>query len=63
MNKLIASLLITAMALPAHANHPDSVYIKPDVNNGVRDFQIAYSIDGNHRTHVHCNLFKSNIAT
>lgn len=63
MNKLIASLLITAMALPAHANHPDSVYIKPDVSNGVRDFQIAYSIDGNHWTHVHCNLFESDFGT
>ena len=63
MNKIIASAIITALSLPAQANHPDSVYIKPDVSNGVRDFQIAYSIDGQHWTHVHCNLFESDFGT
>lgn len=63
MNKIIASVIITALSLPAQANHPDSVYIKPDVSNGVRDFQIAYSIDGQHWTHVHCNLFESDFGT
>ena len=63
MNKIIASAIITALSLPIQANHPDSVYIKPDVSNGVRDFQIAYSIDGQHWTHVHCNLFESDFGT
>ena len=63
MNKIIASVIITALSLPVQANHPDSVYIKPDVSNGVRDFQIAYSIDGQHWTHVHCNLFESDFGT
>ena len=63
MNKIIASVIITALSLPIQANHPDSVYIKPDVSNGVRDFQIAYSIDGQHWTHVHCNLFESDFGT
>lgn len=63
MNKIIASAIITALSLPVQANHPDSVYIKPDVSNGVRDFQIAYSIDGQHWTHVHCNLFESDFGT
>lgn len=47
------------MSLPALANHPDSVYVRPDVKNGTRDFQIAYSIDQKHWTHVDCNLFES----
>ena len=41
------------------ANHPDSVYVRPDVKNGTRNFQIAYSQDKKHWTHVHCNLFES----
>ena len=59
-------LLTTAMALasmPALANHPDSVWVRPDVQNGTRDFQIAYSVDKKHWTHVHCNLFESDYGT
>ena len=41
------------------ANHPDSVYVRPDVKNGTRNFKIAYSQDKKHWTHVHCNLFES----
>ncbi len=52
-----------ALALPAVANRPDSVYVKPDVDDGVRDFQIAYSVDGKHWTHVYCNLFESDYGT
>ncbi len=63
MKNLFISAFIAVYALPAFANHPDSVYVRPDVRNGVRDFQIAYSIDGNHWTHVSCNLFESDYGT
>ena len=63
MKNLFISAFIVVCALPAFANHPDSVYVRPDVRNGVRDFQIAYSIDGNHWTHVSCNLFESDYGT
>ncbi|MBQ6751032.1 MAG: carbohydrate binding domain-containing protein [Bacteroidaceae bacterium] len=59
-------LLTTAMALAsmlALANHPDSVWVRPDVQNGTRDFQIAYSVDKKHWKHVHCNLFESDYGT
>ena len=59
MKKSILTAFLGAMAMASWANHPDSVYIKPDVNNGVRDFQIAYSVDGKHWKHVNCNLFES----
>lgn len=60
MNKRHVLLALTAMAnLAVMANHPDSVYIRPDVKNGTRDFQIAYSLDKQHWTHVYCNLFES----
>ena len=63
MKNLFISAFIVVCTLPAFANHPDSVYVRPDVRNGVRDFQIAYSIDGNHWTHVSCNLFESDYGT
>lgn len=47
----------------ALANHPDSVWVRPDVQNGTRDFQIAYSVDKKHWKHVHCNLFESDYGT
>lgn len=53
---LIASLVASATAM---ANHPDSVYVKPDVENGTRNFQIAYSIDKKQWKHINCNLFES----
>ena len=59
MKKLLFSAALAIASLPALANHPDSVYVRPDVKNGTRDFQIAYSIDGKHWTHVPCNLFES----
>lgn len=52
-----------AMSAMTFANHPDSVYVKPDVNDGVRDFQIAYSVDKVHWKHVSCNLFESDYGT
>ena len=59
MKELLFSAALAIASLPALANHPDSVYVRPDVKNGTRDFQIAYSIDGKHWTHVPCNLFES----
>ena len=42
---------------------PDSVWVRPEVNNGTRSMQIAYSIDKKHWTHVNCNLFESDYGT
>ena len=58
MRKTIAALMLT-MGLTASANHPDSVYIKPDVRNGSSAFQISYSIDGKHWKHLNHTLFSS----
>jgi len=58
MKHLIVTTLL-ATAVPALANHPDSVYVRPDVMNGRRDMQIAYSVDKKHWTHIQCNLFES----
>lgn len=63
MKKTLISALVAIFALPTWANHPDSVFVRPDVQNGIRDFQIAYSIDGKHWTHVSCNLFESDYGT
>lgn len=51
--------LVLGTCTIAMANHPDSVYVRPDVKNGVRDFQVAYSIDMIHWKHVNVNLFES----
>lgn len=60
MKRLSSILLVAFMACTtAMASHPDSVYVRPDVKNGTRNFQIAYSQDKKHWTHVHCNLFES----
>lgn len=56
LSTFFASILISITAM---ANHPDSIYVRPDVQNGTRDFQIAYSQDKKHWTHIHCNLFES----
>lgn len=53
------TIIALATSAIAMANHPDSVYVKPDVNNGTRDFQIAYSVDNVNWKHVTCNLFES----
>ena len=63
MRKLILLAAITAASLSAVANHPDSIWVRPDVKSGTRDFQIAYSIDNQHWTHVPCNLFESDYGT
>lgn len=60
MKRLSSILFVAFMACTtAMANHPDSVYVRPDVKNGTRNFQIAYSQDKKSWTHVHCNLFES----
>lgn len=63
MKKLLFASMLAAASASAWANHPDSVYVRPDVKNGTRDFQIAYSIDQKHWTHVQCNLFESDYGT
>ena len=57
------TVIIIMMSLPVFANQPDSVWVRPDVKNGTRDMQIAYSIDKKHWTHVNCNLFESDCGT
>ena len=59
MKHLLITAIAVAAAMPTFANHPDSVYVKPDVKNGTRNMQIAYSIDKKHWKHVDCNLFES----
>ncbi len=54
---------MTMMALFTFANQPDSIWVRPDVKNGTRDMQIAYSIDKKHWTHISCNLFESDYGT
>lgn len=61
-NTLIAALMASPF-VTAMANHPDSVYVRPDIKDGTRDFQIAYSIDLAHWNHVSCNLFESDYGT
>ena len=56
---LFAVAATPMVATTVMANHPDSIYVKPDVKNGTRNFQIAYSQDRKHWTHVDCNLFES----
>ena len=59
MRNLLLTALMMATSMTTLANHPDSVWVRPDVKNGSRDFQIAYSVDKKHWTHVPCNLFES----
>lgn len=60
MKRQLTAMAVGIMASTmAMANHPDSIYVRPDVSNGTRNFQIAYSQDKKHWTHVHCNLFES----
>ena len=63
MKNLFLTAAFAALSLSASANHPDSVWVRPDVKNGTRDMQIAYSIDKKHWTHVSCNLFESDYGT
>lgn len=59
MRHFLLTVFVVALASSSWANRPDSVYVRPDVKDGTRDFQIAYSIDGKHWTHLSCNLFES----
>ena len=63
MKNLFLTAAFAALSLSASANHPDSVWVRPDVKNGTRDMQIAYSIDKKQWTHVPCNLFESDYGT
>ena len=63
MRKLFLATALTVASLPLVASHPDSVWVRPDIKNGTRDMQIAYSIDQKHWTHVPCNLFESDFGT
>ncbi len=63
MRPSFMTAIVVMMSLPSFANHPDSVWVRPDVKNGTRDMQIAYSIDKKHWTHVSCNLFESDYGT
>lgn len=59
MKKALLLILSAVAVTTLYANHPDSVYIRPDVREGVRDFQIAYSTDGVRWTHLDYTLFSS----
>ena len=48
LKKIICAAGIMMLALSMRAAAPDSVFVKPDIENGTRNFQIAYSIDGRH---------------
>ena len=63
LKKIICAAGIMMLALSMRAAAPDSVFVKPDIENGTRNFQIAYSIDGRHWKHVACNLFESDYGT
>ena len=63
MKQSLMAAIMTMMSLSTFANQPDSVWVRPDVKNGTRDMQIAYSIDKKHWTHVPCNLFESDYGT
>ena len=59
MKKQLTTILFSAFTMIAWGNHPDSVYIRPDVKDGTKDFQIAYSVDGKRWMHIDCTLFSS----
>ena len=63
MKHLFLTASLAVASLSAFANRPDSVWVRPEVNNGSRSMQIAYSIDKKHWTHVNCNLFESDYGT
>ena len=62
--KTVTSLIcLSFIPLSLMAATPDSVFVKPDIKDGTRNLQIAYSIDGKHWKHVACNLFESDYGT
>lgn len=63
MKHLFLTASLAVASLSALANHPDSVWVRPEVKNGTRSMQIAYSIDKQHWTHVNCSLFESDYGT
>ena len=64
MKKLFITLFFASIiSLCANANRADSVWIKPDVAEGVQQLQIAYSHDLKHWKHVNQTLFSSDYGT
>ena len=64
MKKLFTTLFFASIiSLCANANRADSVWIKPDVAEGVQQLQIAYSHDLKHWKHIDCTLFSSDYGT
>ena len=64
MKKLFITLFfMSIISLCANANRADSVWIKPDVAEGVQQLQIAYSHDLKHWKHVNQPLFSSDYGT
>ena len=59
MKKTLTTIILAVISVVAWGNHPDSVFIRPDVGEGVKDFHIAMSVDGHRWTHVDCTLFSS----
>lgn len=59
MRRKLTVLILTAITMTTMANHPDSIYIRPDVTDGAKDFQIAYSVDGHKWTHLDYTLLSS----
>ena len=60
MKKLFITLFFASIiSLCANANRADSVWIKPDVAEGVQQLQIAYSHDLKHWKHVNQTIFSS----
>ena len=52
-------LLAALLALPAFANRPDSVWVRPDIKDGARGLQVAWSQDQKHWHHIATNVFES----
>ena len=64
MKKLFITLFFASIiSLCANANRADSVWIKPDVAEGVQQLQIAYSHDLKHWKHVNQTIFSSDYGT
>ena len=60
MKKFFSAIILASVTmLCVHANRVDSVWIKPDINDGAQHLQIAYSHDKKHWTHVNYTIFSS----
>ena len=52
-------LLAALLALPVFANRTDSVWVRPDIKDGERGLQVAWSQDQKHWHHIATNVFES----